>query len=134
MQHFLKEMQLITKLLIIKLKNNKTSMNTRSRKAKGRRLQNQVRETLIERLDIHPEDIKTAVMGESGEDIIMARQARERFPFSVECKAHERLNIWDAIKQAEDNSGDHTPIVIFKRNRSKTYVTIELNNFLDIIE
>ena len=53
-------------------------MNTRSRKAKGRRLQNQVRETLIERLDIHPEDIKTAVMGESGEDIIMARQARER--------------------------------------------------------
>jgi len=36
-------------------------MNTRSRKAKGRRLQNQVRETLIERLDIHPEDIKTAV-------------------------------------------------------------------------
>ena len=127
-------MQLITKLLIIKLKNNKTSMNTRSRKAKGRRLQNQVRETLIERLDIHPEDIKTAVMGESGEDIIMARQARERFPFSVECKAHERLNIWDAIKQAEDNSGDHTPIVIFKRNRSKTYVTIELNNFLDIIE
>jgi len=134
MQHFLKEMQLITKLLIIKLKNNKTSMNTRSRKAKGRRLQNQVRETLIERLDIHPEDIKTAVMGESGEDIIMARQARERFPFSVECKAHERLNIWDAIKQAEDNSGDHTPIVVFKRNRSKTYVTIELNNFLDLVE
>ena len=127
-------MQLITKLLIIKLKNNKTSMNTRSRKAKGRRLQNQVRETLIERLDIHPEDIKTAVMGESGEDIIMARQARERFPFSVECKAHERLNIWDAIKQAEDNSGDHTPIVVFKRNRSKTYVTIELNNFLDLVE
>tara|TARA_A100001391_G_scaffold8993_1_gene5738 strand:+ start:5380 stop:5709 length:330 start_codon:yes stop_codon:yes gene_type:complete len=109
-------------------------MNTRSRKAKGRRLQNQVRETLIERLDIHPEDIKTAVMGESGEDIIMARQARERFPFSVECKAHERLNIWEAIKQAEDNSGDHTPIVIFKRNRSKTYVTIELDNFLDLIE
>ena len=134
MQHFLKEMQLITKLLIIKLKNNKTSMNTRSRKAKGRRLQNQVRETLIERLDIHPEDIKTAVMGESGEDIIMARQARERFPFSVECKAHERLNIWDAIKQAEDNSGDHTPIVVFKRYRSKTYVTIELNNFLDLVE
>ena len=100
-------------------------MNTRSRKAKGRRLQNQVRETLIERLDIHPEDIKTAVMGESGEDIIMARQAREKFP---------RLNIWDAIKQAEDNSGDHTPIVVFKRNRSKTYVTIELNNFLDLVE
>ena len=108
-------------------------MNTRSRKAKAA-YKNQVRETLIERLDIHPEDIKTAdvSMGESGEDIIMARQAR--FPFSVECKAHERLNMRDAIKQAEDNSGDHTPIVIFKRNRSKTYVTIELDNFLDLVE
>ena len=39
---------------------------------------------------------KTAVMGESGEDIKMARAAREKFPFSIECKNVEKLNVWEA--------------------------------------
>ena len=48
-------------------------MLSRSRKAKGRVLQNKVREVLLENFkDLEPDDIKTAVMGESGEDIHMS--------------------------------------------------------------
>tara|TARA_R100000458_G_scaffold40111_1_gene37660 strand:+ start:582 stop:911 length:330 start_codon:yes stop_codon:yes gene_type:complete len=108
-------------------------ISTSARKAKGRRLQNKVRELIIEKFDLHPEDVKTAVMGESGEDIKMSHSARQKFPFSVECKNQEKLNIWDSLKQAEDASNGHTPLLIFKRNRSKTYVTLSLEDFLDLL-
>jgi len=72
-------------------------------------------------------------MGESGEDIKLSHSARKLFPFSVECKAQEKLNIWESLKQAEDNSNDYTPLLIFKRNRSKTYVTLSLEDFLNLL-
>ena len=109
-------------------------ISTSSRKAKGRRLQNKVRELLIEKFDIHPDDIKTAVMGESGEDIKMAHGARQKFPFSVECKNQEKLNIWDSLKQAESNAGKHIPLLVFKRNRSKIYATIEFERLLELLD
>ena len=47
-------------------------MKTQSAKAKGRKLQKWMRELLIEKLDIHPEDIESRSMGAGGEDLIMA--------------------------------------------------------------
>ena len=44
----------------------------------------------IEKLDVHPEDIESRSMGAGGEDLIMARAAREKFPFSIECKNVEK--------------------------------------------
>ena len=108
-------------------------ISTSSRKAKGRRLQNKVRDLILEKFNLHPDDVRSAIMGESGEDIKLSNSARSKFPFSVECKAQEKLNIWDSLKQAEDNSNSHTPILIFKRNRSKTYVTLSLEDFLDLL-
>ena len=55
-------------------------MKTQSAKAKGRRLQQWVVQQLIETFDIHPEDIKSCSMGAGGEDVQMARSAREKFP------------------------------------------------------
>ena len=60
-------------------------MNTSSKKAKGRRLQKWFRELLIEKLSIHEEDIESRSMCAGGEDLIMARAARKKFPYSVEC-------------------------------------------------
>ena len=77
--------------------------------------------------------MKTAVMGESGEDIILSPAARDLIPFSFECKNQERLNIWESLSQAEENAGDYIAAVVFKRNRTKTYITIELEEFLKII-
>ena len=56
-------------------------MKTQSAKAKGRRLQKEFRNLLIEKLNIHPEDIESRSMGASGEDLIMDPELHEKsFP------------------------------------------------------
>ena len=105
-------------------------MKTQSAKAKGRKLQQWTRDRLVESLDIHPEDIKSTSMGAGGEDVIMARAAREKFPYSIECKHQEKINIWSAYEQAAQNSGDYTPLVVVKRNRSKPLILIDAQTFI----
>ena len=109
-------------------------MKPSSAKGKGRRLQNYLRDKLYDYFpSLRQGDIKTAVMGESGEDIILSPAARDLIPFSFECKNQERLNIWDSLSQSEENCEENIPAVVFKRNRSKTYIAFELDEFLKII-
>lgn len=107
-------------------------MNPSSAKAKGRRLQQWVRDKLIEALDIHPEDIESRSMGAGGEDLIMARAARLKFPHSIECKNVEKLNIWEAYEQASANSGDYEPIVIMKKNGKKPLVVVDAEYYIQL--
>ena len=109
-------------------------MKPRSAKNKGKRLQNKVRDLLLEKFNqLEPDDVRSVTMGESGEDILLSPAARKLFPFSTECKNQEKLNIWSSLEQAETNSGKHIPIVIFKRNRSKTYVALEFEKLLELL-
>ena len=109
-------------------------MKTQSRKAKGRRLQQQFRELLIEKLDIDPEDIESRSMGAGGEDLIMSKAARNKFPFSIECKNQEKLNIWAAWEQANNNKGIYEPLVVIKRNGTTPLVVLDANVFLDYVK
>ena len=109
-------------------------MKTQSAKAKGRKLQKWMRELLIEKLDIHPEDIVSRSMGAGGEDLIMARAAREKFPLSIECKNQEKVNVWESYKQAEDNSKDYEPVVVIKRNNSKPLVLVDAEYFVSMFK
>tara|TARA_R100000951_G_scaffold84108_2_gene71867 strand:- start:13835 stop:14095 length:261 start_codon:yes stop_codon:yes gene_type:complete len=72
-------------------------------------------------------------MGESGEDIKLSPAAKDLIKFSFECKNQERLNIWESLVQAETNCKNRIPVVVFKRNRSKTYIAFELEEFLTLI-
>ncbi|MAG25884.1 hypothetical protein CMI47_09930 [Candidatus Pacearchaeota archaeon] len=107
-------------------------MKPQSRKQKGRKFQQWVRDLLIEKLDIHPEDIESRSMGAAGEDIMMAQVARKKFPFAIECKNQESLNVWKAYEQAEFNSGDYEPIVFIKRNNQKPLVVVDADYFVRI--
>ena len=109
-------------------------MKTSSAKAKGRKLQQWMRNLLIEKLEVHPEDIESRSMGAGGEDLIMARAAREKFPLSIECKNQEKVNVWEAYKQAEDNSGKYEPVVIIKRNKSKPLVVVDAEYFVSLFD
>ena len=109
-------------------------MKTSSAKAKGRRLQQKFMQLLIEKLDIDPEDIESRSMGAGGEDLIMSKAARSKFPYSVVCKNQERLNIWTAWEQASNNSGVYEPIVVIKRNGVPPLVVLEAENFLDYVK
>ena len=105
-------------------------MKTQSAKAKGRRLQQWFRDLLIEKLNIHEEDIESRSMGAGGEELIMARAAREKFPYSIECKNQEALNIWKSYDQAKENSGKYEPIVVLKRNNTKPLVLVDADYFV----
>ena len=109
-------------------------MKTQSRKAKGRRLQNQFMQLLIEKLDIDPEDIESRSMGAGGEDLIMSRAARNKFPYSVECKNQESLNIWKAWEQANGNKGIYEPLVVIKKNGVSPLIVVDAENFLEMIK
>ena len=105
-------------------------MKTSSAKAKGRNLQKWVVSQLVEHLGANPEDIESRPMGSSGEDVIMGVQTRELFPYSIECKNQEKLNIWSAYEQAESNCGDYEPLVVIKRNRQKALVVLDAEAFI----
>ena len=109
-------------------------MKTSSAKAKGRRLQQWVRDLLIEKLDIHPEDIESRSMGAGGEDLIMACAAREKFPYSIECKNQESINVWKSYEQAQENSKDYEPVVVLKRNNTKPLVLVDAEYFVKLHE
>lgn len=106
-------------------------MKTRSAKQKGRRLAQRVRDMLLEIYPTSPDDIRVNPSSVCGEDILLSPRARDIFPFAIECKCQEKLNVWKAIKQAESHAEGtkHTPLVVFSRNRSKDYVICEAEFF-----
>ena len=107
-------------------------MRPQSAKAKGRRLQQEFRNLLIEKLNIHPEDIESRSMGAGGEDLIMARAARIAFPYSIECKNVEKLNVWEAYEQAKANGGKYEPLVVMKKNHKKPLVVVDAEYFISL--
>ena len=94
-------------------------MKTASAKAKGRALQKWFVELLVKKLLLDEEDIESRPMGSQGEDVIMGKQTRQIFPYSIECKNQEKLNVWDAYDQATENCKGYEPIVVMKKNRRK---------------
>ena len=106
----------------------------RSRKSKGRGFQKEVARQVREYFLLSDSDVRSTAASVPGEDLLFSEFARNIFPFSVECKAQEHINIWAAIEQAQNNSNKHIPIVVFKRNHSDTYVTIDFESFLSLIK
>ena len=109
-------------------------MKAKSAKAKGRKLQNFVVKELREAYpELEEDDIKAQIMGVSGEDVVLSPLAKRLIGLSFECKNQERLNLWDSLEQAENNCDDRTPVLVFKRNRSKTYAAIPFEFLIKLI-
>ena len=108
-------------------------MKTSSAKAKGRRLQQWVRNKLIELLSVDPEDIESRPMGSSGEDLIMGVQTKKLFPYSIECKNQEAVNVWKAYEQCSSNTSPNVEsLVIIKRNKSKPLALVDAEYFINL--
>lgn len=100
-------------------------------------MQKAIKNILLEHFkdQLEEDDIRSTSMGASGVDLLLSPAAQKLIPYAIECKNQERLNIWGAIDQAEKNSTEKLkPIVIFKKNHSKTYVTLELTEFLTLLK
>ncbi|MFW6002609.1 MAG: putative PDDEXK endonuclease [archaeon] len=115
-----------------------TANTPRSRKTKGQKFQKDIVNKLREHFELDSNeddcfngDITARLMGGSGTDIILSPKAKELIPFDIEAKAQEKTNPFEWIKQAHENSSeDRIPLVIFKRNRSKPYCIISLDDLL----
>jgi|TARA_B110000211_G_C13933433_1_gene488207 hypothetical protein len=105
-------------------------MKTSSAKAKGRKLQQWFASIMVKTLNLHEEDLESRPMGSQGEDIIMGRESREKFPYSIECKNQEAVNVWKAYEQASTNCKGYEPLVVIKRNRSKPLVLVDAEHFV----
>ena len=104
-------------------------MKTSSCKAKGRKLQQYVAEQISNILSIpwgKDELIRSRGMGQSGVDVVLVGEAKEKFPWSVECKNTQKLNLWDAIGQARDNQLDGTDwLLCVKKNHESPVVVMD---------
>tara|TARA_R100001460_G_scaffold43694_1_gene80022 strand:- start:80 stop:415 length:336 start_codon:yes stop_codon:yes gene_type:complete len=109
-------------------------MKTSSAKAKGRKLQQWFTDLLVNALGLDKDDLESRPMGSQGEDIIMGKQSRDRFPYSIECKNQERVNVWNAYDQASENCKGYEPLVVIKKNRTKPLVVIDAEHFVKLFD
>lgn len=119
----------------------KRRITVRSAKNKGKSLQNKVCEKISELTGIPwgSEDemlIQSRQMGQKGCDVILRGKALERFPYSIECKSAQKINLWAAIDQAKANQKKDTDwLVVLKRKEIKSpVVCLDINVFFNILK
>jgi len=113
-----------------------TANTPASRKAKGRRLQQSIRDDLIRELGIDPGDLMSTAMGQSGCDLYLSPAGRERFPFGVECKAQEAIALPAWWKQCTANAKKEelTPLLLIKRSREEPLAVLRWRDLLGLLQ
>lgn len=111
-------------------------MKTSSAKSKGRRLQQLVRDSILDLFkDLTPDDVRSTGMGQSGVDVQLSQAAKQLFSYSVECKNKERMNIWKELEQATENTEPNTePLLVIKKNRTPAFAVITFKHFLELLD
>ena len=75
-------------------------MKAQSAKAKGRRLQQWVRDQI---LDLFPSltlrDVKSTPMGTQGEDVLLSEEGFKRVPFHIGCKSRKKFSVYEHYDQ-----------------------------------
>jgi hypothetical protein len=112
------------------------SIKSRSCKNKGKRLQNEIVELILEKYsELTTDDVKSTISGESGVDVQLSTAAKKLFPYSIEAKNQETTKIWAWLEQAEKNCQPNTKsLLVFRRNRSKTYVVLNIDDFFKLLK
>lgn len=112
-------------------------MRPQSAKAKGRLLQNWVRDKLFEAFQsfgLRAEDIKGTSMGVSGEDLQFSPFARDLLGISVECKSHKSFAVYKIYDQAKTNCKDNEPVVFLKANGRKPLAVIDAEYYIKLLK
>lgn len=107
-----------------------------SRKAKGRKLQQLVRDILrnVFRYDLEDDDIESRQMGGAGTDIVLSPLARKSIALDFEIKNQEKFNLNEAMKQAISNTKNgRIPAVVFSKNQDDVYISLKFIDFIKLI-
>lgn len=111
-------------------------MKTKSAKAKGRTLQNWVRDVICKHFNIEKSEVYTAVMSTSGTDVRLQtkKQALELLPFSIECKNREEYRTaYTAFNHALVNAEKDglMPAAVIKMNHKPPLIIFDAEMFLE---
>ena len=108
-----------------------------SAKAKGREFQKLIARGLAQVLGLvygTDQDVGSRGMGQQGTDIVMSAEARRRFPYAVECKNQETVNLWGAVRQARANCPEGMSwLVAIKKNRERPIIVMDWVAFLELV-
>lgn len=103
----------------------------RASKAKGRTAVLAVACQLREAFNLDEGDVFVKATSQLGCDLHLSPLTEQHFPFSIEVKNQEALNIWAALRQAEENATPERPaILFFKRANTAMYVALRVDHFL----
>lgn len=109
-------------------KKKKKRISVRAAKAKGRNLQQDVRDIFL----LHHDEVESQLMGQAGRDIIFRGAAKKLFPFYIECKHWERgtnpHNLIDALTEKAEKENE-LALIFHRRNYTKPLVTMDVKTF-----
>lgn len=112
------------------------SIKTHSAKAKGRKLQNYIRDTILEKFpQLGEGDVESCSMGNSGVDIKMSPLAKQILPISIEAKKTKKTPARAELRQSEANKYKNTVAAVVwcphGSGMDKSMIMFDLNDFLD---
>lgn len=115
----------------------KRRITRQSAKAKGRDFQYWVCEQISNLLNIpwgSEELIASREASTAGTDVKLIGEAKQKFPFSVECKRYEKWDVQGWIKQAKRNQEEGTDWLLFiKRNHMDPVVVMDAERFFELL-
>ena len=110
--------------LIHRFTKTQKKITVASAKAKGRNLQQWVCKRISEITGIpyvqgdDSCEIHSREMGQAGTDVVLRGKALQQFPFSVECKASENLNLKETVEQVKANLYKDTDWIIVHNKKA----------------
>jgi hypothetical protein len=103
-----------------------------SGKAKGRRLQQFVRDLILKLWpELEEGDVVSTSMGVTGADVILSPRALSLIPIQIECKARKTMAIYDFYRQAMAH-GKREPVVVIKADRQKPLALVDAEYFFKL--
>ena len=109
-------------------------MTPSSARAKGRRLQQFVRDVLLKTFpSLEKDDVRSTAMGQGGEDVQLSPAARKLIPYQIECKNKARAQVSTWYAQASGH-GDHEPLLVVKQDGSDPLAVVSFKHFVSLLE
>lgn len=114
-------------------------MKTSSAKAKGRRLQQLVRDALRRIGTAHglvDGDFESRGMGQAGVDVILSPAAKKLVDLAIECKNVEKLRVVPTFNEhfAKYKDEPSMKLLVHSKNHQEPLVTMRFDEFVYLLE
>jgi hypothetical protein len=108
-------------------------MKPQSAKAKGRRLQQRLAADVVSLFPtLQADDVTSRSSGATGSDLLLSPAAANVFPYSLEAKNVEKVNVWQSWEQAVANAGRESrePLLVLARNATPPLAVVSWDHLM----